>query len=175
MPKNKKNWPEWVKNYKSKWPEVREKLKKEKAPAMCNTAVMQVVSAFLMGDRYYLTNKNPSIAWYKVPVRYIIGAVKDPDNEDMIYIEDAMAREVRMCGFNPERLMRYIMGVYQVDEEGNKHYACELAHKEGEDFYYIDAPMAVIYNAVRRLVMRQGNHARIRMAKRSTKHTRRKK
>lgn len=163
------HWPEWVKNYKSKWPEI----KGNKQIAMANTAVTQLVSALIMGEMHYLTEKRPEVAWYKVPQRYTIAAVTDPDSDEIL-IEDAQAREVLKLGYNPEAIIRYIIGGYQVDEEGNKHYVCELTKYKDSPYWHIDAPMNLIYMAAHHFVV-ENYRARLRMAKRGSRPPRRKK
>lgn len=172
MSKNKKNWPEWVKNYKSKWPEVREKLKNKESPRMYNTAVTQLLGALLLGDPKYLIEHKPETPWLVVPKRFYIGYVTDENGKDKFWVANENANAVRMCGYNPEKVVKYITRTYK-EEEGKKKYFCELVKlADEENTYAIDCPMYVIWSCLYDLVVK---NARKRMAKRSTKRSSRKK
>lgn len=158
----KKNakYPAYVNNYVSKWPEVK-KLNTRKA--MMNPAVMQVMGAYLTGDKYLLINdeKIKYVRWDLVPSEVIVYT----ENKKTGEISSAFASYVMALGVNPKEITDTLRSIVKDDGQ----YVCTYCELESEpDLWGVMCPMHLVYNVIKAILFRD-NHAGARMAKRSPK------
>lgn len=113
-------------------------------PRYGNTAVLQLVSAFLFGDPYTFTKTPSSIMWENLQHEFVVGY----EHKRRPKIDAVCHRACATIGWNAYKIL--IETLSTVDE--NKFYMCTYnIADDGKDNYYT-CPMSFVYTICDNLV-----------------------